>query len=229
MHALRSIARVAYFVSTTEITMTTSNDYESGAEPGDFNELKDDLGIRARNASRQFADKGKAEAEALTGKAADALEDAEAVAKAEADELEQRGWTELSAHVREMAEGIGSLSENLRHKSVDELVRDASSLASRNTGLFVLGSIAIGFGLSRFVKAAPASERAAARSSAERSDTRRAYPDSDYADDEMAYAGRDARSQGSAAFDPVADRYAYPAGEGSSYAPSDEYRPYESH
>jgi hypothetical protein len=198
MHALRSIARVAYFVSTTEITMT-SNDYESGAEPGEIKDrLKEDLSNTAREASRQFADKGKAEAEALTGKAADAFEDAEAVAEAEADELERRGWSDLSAYVREMAEGIGSLSDNLRHKSVDELVRDASNLASRNTGLFVLGSIAIGFGLSRFVKAAPSSERSSTHPSAESSDTRRAYADSDYA--------------GS-----------------SSYAPRDQFRPYESH
>ncbi|MDY6983998.1 MAG: hypothetical protein SV422_13000 [Pseudomonadota bacterium] len=197
---------------------------ESGAEPGDIKDkLKEDLGSKAREASRQFADRGKAEAEALSGKAADALDDIEAVAEVEAEELERRGWNDLSSYVRDMASGIGELSDNLRHKSVDELVRSASDLASRNTGLFVLGSIAIGFGLSRFVKAAP---------TASTGDMRRAYSDSDSAyddsaDDDMAYAGT--RYSRSPDFDPADTRYAYPAGENSSNASSDEYRPYESH
>lgn len=197
----------------------TSNYEESGAQPGDIKDkLKEDLGSKAREASRQFADRGKAEAEALSGKAADALEDMEAVAEVEAEELERRGWDDLSSYVRDMASGIGELSDNLRHKSVDELVRDASDLAARNTGLFVLGSIAIGFGLSRFVKAAPA---------ARTGDMRRPYADSDYADDDMAYAG--SRATGNTGYDPADERYAYPAGESSAYAPSDEFRPYESH
>lgn len=204
----------------------TSN-YESGAEPGDIKDkLKEDLGSKAREASRQFADRGKEEAEALSSKAADALDDMEAVAEVEAEELERRGWDDLSSYVRDMASGIGELSDNLRHKSVDELVRSASDLAARNTGLFVLGSIAIGFGLSRFVKASPSAY------TARTGDMRRSYADSDYAygdraDGDMAYAR--SRYSGSPDFDPADERYAYPAGEGSSYAPSDEYRPYESH
>lgn len=178
----------------------TSN-YDSGAGPGETTDrLKEELGNRARAASREFADRGKAEAEALSSKAADALEDAEAIADIEAEELERRGWTDLSAYVREMADGIGSLSENLRHRSVDELVRDASKLAARNTGLFVLGSIAIGFGLSRFVKAAPS---ASASASARDSDAQHSYADP--------------------------DTWSEAGGETSSYAPGDEYRPYESH
>lgn len=203
----------------------TSN-YDTGAQPGEMKDkLKEELGNKAREASRQFAEKGKAEAEALSRKAADTLDDVEAVAEAEADELERRGWTDLSAYVREMGEGIGNLSDNLRHKSVDELVRSASDLAARNTGLFVLGSIAIGFGLSRFVKAAPA---------AHAGDMRRAYADTTGSDmDDMEYGSYSAsttRAPGSAGFDQSAsNRYAYPAGENSSDVPGDEYRPYESH
>ena len=205
--------------------MTSSyiSNSETGAQPGEMKDkLKEELGNKAREASRQFAEKGKAEAEALSRKAADTLEDVEAVAEAEADELERRGWTDLSAYVREMADGIGGLSDNLRHKSVDELVRSASDLASRNTGLFVLGSIAIGFGLSRFVKAAAPATRD--------NDMRRAYADSDYgSSDDTAYADAGLRSPRNASYDPAASRYAYPAGENSSSAQSDEFRPYESH
>lgn len=198
--------------------MTSTN--ESGMQPGEIKDkLKEELGNKAREASRQFADKGKAEAEALSQKAADTLDDVEGIAEAEADELERRGYTDLSAYVREMAEGIGNLSDNIRHKSVDELVRSASDLAARNTGLFVLGSIAIGFGLSRFVKAAPASRS---------DDMRRSYADS--TGDDMEYgAYSTSTTRQNAGGDQSASRYAYPAGESSAYAPSDEHRPYESH
>ena len=120
----------------------------------DLGELKQDVSAKAREASRHLADKGKEKAASLSSKAADKLEDVEAAAEAEADALEDIGWTNLSGYIREVADGIGNLSDNLRNKSVDELVHDASELARRNTGLFLLGSVAIGFGLSRLAKAA---------------------------------------------------------------------------
>jgi hypothetical protein len=156
--------------------MTTN--YETGDQSSTKlkDEIRQDLGNKAREASREFADKGKEQAEALSSKAADTLEDVEAVAEAQAEELERRGWTNLSEYVRDMADGIGDLSDNLRHKSVDELVRSAADLAQRNTGLFVLGSIAIGFGLSRFVKAAPGAHAAAERTAAQARGDAYSYP-----------------------------------------------------
>jgi hypothetical protein len=192
----------------TEIIMTTN--YETGdqSSTGITEKLKQDLGNKAREASRQFTGKGKEQAEALSSKAADALEDVEAAAEAQAEELERRGWSNLSEYIHDMANGIGGLAENLRHKSVDEVVRDASQLAQRNTGLFLLGSIAIGFGLSRFVKAAPGVGASDSRPSTDSGGSER-------------YAG------GSAS-------YAYPAGESSTSVESlegddDKYRPYQTH
>ncbi len=135
-----------------------ASNYAAGGQQGEglSDKLRQDLGNKVREASQQFADKGKEQAEALSDKAADALEDVETVARVEADEFERLGWQNLSGYIREMADGIGNLSDELRHKSVDELLRSASDLARRNTGLFLLGSVAIGFGLSRIAKAAPA-------------------------------------------------------------------------
>ena len=166
----------------------------------DVDAIKQDVTSKAREASRQMADKGKEKAAELSGKAADTLQDVETAADAEADALEQLGWNNLSEYIREMADGIGGLSEDLRTKSVDELVHSASQLAARNTGLFVLGAVAIGFGLSRFAKAA---------SGASTGDSR-AW-----------------RSDGASMRDPA---YAYPASESnpSFEAPSDEFRPYGS-
>jgi hypothetical protein len=156
--------------------MTTN--YQTGEQSSTDlkDQIKQDLGNKAREASRQFADKGKEKAEALTSKAADKLEDVEAVAEAQAEALERQGWTDLSHYVHEMATGIGDLSNNLRNKSVDELVRSAAELAQRNTGLFLLGSIAIGFGLSRLVKAAPAAHAEAQRAAGSTETDGNAYP-----------------------------------------------------
>jgi hypothetical protein len=138
-----------------------TNDYQAGQAGAQSSQdlrdkLKQDVSDKAREASRRLAEKGKEQTETLSSKAADALEDVEAATEAQADELERSGHDTLSAYVRDLAEGIGSLSDNLRHRSADELVRSAADLAQRNTGLFLLGSVAIGFGLSRFVKAGPA-------------------------------------------------------------------------
>lgn len=184
-------------------------------------DLKQDVKEKARDASRQVADKGREKAESLTAKAADTLDDVEAAAEAEAEKLEELGWDNLSGYVREMADGIGGLSDNLRNKSVDELVHSAAQLARNNTALFMVGAVAIGFGLSRFAKAAP-----------------------------RAHASEGNAWQGSSDEFRRNDAYSYPGGENSAYArpdsgsdygspseeirpygtpPSDEFRPYESH
>lgn len=192
-----------------------SINYQTGDQSStDLKEkLKQDLGNKAREASRQFADKGKEKAEALSSKAADALEDVEAVAEAQAEQLDRQGWTTLSEYIREMADGIGDLSENLRHKSVDELVHSATELARRNTGLFLLGSVAIGFGLSRFVKAAAPGMGTGGTGEGQRA----------------RQSGGNEASADSAAGGPA---YAYPAGEGQSAAESSSgnaYPPFETH
>jgi hypothetical protein len=59
----------------------------------------------------------------------------------------------MSAQLAKLAEHVGS-------KSLDELARDARDLAQRNPGLVIAGGLAIGFALTRFVKASPPDLRA---------------------------------------------------------------------
>jgi hypothetical protein len=59
----------------------------------------------------------------------------------------------VSNYAARIAEGIGTLADRLRDARVDELVDEARDLARRNPGLFLLGSVAIGFALSRVLKA----------------------------------------------------------------------------
>jgi hypothetical protein len=65
-------------------------------------------------------------------------------------ELEHEGLADYAHH---MASYLADVSDRLRAKSVDELADDVKRLADRNPALFVLGSVALGIGLSRFAKA----------------------------------------------------------------------------
>ncbi|MFP7721432.1 hypothetical protein [Lysobacter sp. A3-1-A15] len=74
-------------------------------------------------------------------------------AKAAAAELKGDDMGHLSDYVSELAQNLGQLSTNMREKTGDDLLHEVSRLARDNPALFVTGSIAIGFGLSRFAKA----------------------------------------------------------------------------
>lgn len=78
---------------------------------------------------------------------------------AAAQHLSQEDMTRLSGYVHDMAESLSGFSRDLREKSGDEMLRDIKQLAHRNPALFLGGSVAIGFGLSRFARSTRARER----------------------------------------------------------------------
>ena len=59
----------------------------------------------------------------------------------------------MSHYVSDIAQSMVDLADNLRGKSVDELVGEVNRLARNNPGLFIAGSVALGFGLTRFARA----------------------------------------------------------------------------
>lgn len=125
---------------------------------------KEDVTRRAKadlEEGKQQAREAMEEARARAGErleegsreAARGVEDiAEAVSSAASrlDESEHEG---LADYASQLASWLGDVSERLREKSVDELAGDVRELARRNPALFVLGSVALGVGLSRFLKA----------------------------------------------------------------------------
>lgn len=66
--------------------------------------------------------------------------------------LTDRHTQSLAHYVEELAQGISQLADNLRHQNADEALQQAGSLARDNPALFLLGSMALGFGLSRVFK-----------------------------------------------------------------------------
>lgn len=108
---------------------------------------------RAEQASQEAKAKTREQIEEQESRAAETMDKMADATHAAADELAQRNETTLSHYVADIADGISNLSNSLQHKNTDELIRDASRLARENTGLFLLGSVAVGFGISRIAKA----------------------------------------------------------------------------
>ncbi|MGN2254885.1 hypothetical protein ACFWZ4_16045 [Frateuria sp. GZRe12] len=85
--------------------------------------------------------------------------------KAAAAEMRDDDVAHLSQHVSDMASGLGRMADGLREKSADEILHDVRRIARENPTLFVAGSIAIGFGLTRFARASAGSSTDRGRSS----------------------------------------------------------------
>lgn len=80
-----------------------------------------------------------------------------------ADRLKSEHQDSLAAYTTHIASTVESLADRLRNSSVDELATDARRLAHSNPTLFLAGSVAIGFGLTRFLKASGSSASAMRR------------------------------------------------------------------
>lgn len=121
--------------------------------PGDGAGGNGEAQMRTRDAVRNAGVAGKERLRAGTGRAAAEVDDvAEAVGTA-ASELSQLEHENLADYANRLSSSLSDLSGKLRDKSVDELAGDVRRLAARNPALFLLGSVAVGLGLSRFAKA----------------------------------------------------------------------------
>lgn len=115
----------------------------------DFQHLKDDV-AEALGGARQHADEQFGQ---YRDTAADQIEALAQGAKSFVSEIEDKDTFGMSDYLTDMAESMTGLAGNLRGKSAEQLLHDAADLARNNPGLFIAGSIALGFGLSRFLKA----------------------------------------------------------------------------
>jgi exonuclease VII small subunit len=111
-------------------------------QPGSASNQKIGLGQRLKQDGRQTLEQRKRSAADHINDIAQALERAAA-------QLEEP----LASYTNRAALGVGNLATRLREGSIDDLVEDTRQLARRNPVLFLAGGVAIGFALSRFIKA----------------------------------------------------------------------------
>ncbi len=115
--------------------------------------LTEELQDKAKQATEEVKVQGKEQLDRYRETAADELDRVAQGARAAATELERQDDAFLSHYVADIAGSLGRLADNLRGKSADTLFREASQLARDNPALFITGSIALGFGLTRFARA----------------------------------------------------------------------------
>ncbi|MNI06801.1 hypothetical protein D3C73_597950 [compost metagenome] len=118
-----------------------------------FQHLKEDL-TESLGSAREKADAQFGE---YRDTAADQIEALAEGAKSFVNELQDHDGLGMSDYLTDMAASMSGLAGNLRGKSAEQLLHDGAELARSNPALFIAGSIAIGFGLSRFLKAGTSS------------------------------------------------------------------------
>ncbi|ANJ55542.1 hypothetical protein [Pseudomonas silesiensis] len=129
---------------------TQPDNQDDTARPGqDFQHLKEDvtevLGGAREQVDAQFGQ--------YRDTAADQIEALAKGAKSFVSELEAKDTLGMSDYLSDMAQSMSGLAGSLRGKSAEQLLHDSADLARNNPALFIAGSIALGFGLSRFLKA----------------------------------------------------------------------------
>jgi hypothetical protein len=69
------------------------------------------------------------------------------------EELKDQNQESLADYAGQLAGSMKNFAESLRQRNLDELVNDTQQLARNNPTLFLMGSVAVGIALSRFLKA----------------------------------------------------------------------------
>jgi hypothetical protein len=100
----------------------------------------------AASDARERAESVYRDASSAAGKTSDAIDDA-------ADALASSGHETLSQAAAALSDRVRSLSSYLEDRKLEDLIGDARTLAQRNPALFIAGGVALGFALSRFLKA----------------------------------------------------------------------------
>ena len=101
---------------------------------------------KAKNIGREQAELGKQTAASQAEKVANVIEQA-------ACQLKETNPRTVADYTSEIKATIKNVSDNLKNRSMDELVTDIRDMVRRNPTAFILGSVVIGIGISRFFKA----------------------------------------------------------------------------
>jgi hypothetical protein len=98
-------------------------------------------------------DRGMERLETAKAQLAEGAERVAAAVDRTADELDGGGDEGMSGFGHSAATLMRQLAGGLRERDVEEFARELGALARRNPGVFLAGSVALGFGIARFFKA----------------------------------------------------------------------------
>lgn len=142
------------------------------------------IGEGADDVAEKMRAEGQEQVQHYRNVAADKVDTLADSVRAAASEMREDDVAHLSRHVADMAGSLGRMADGLREKSADEILHDVRRIARENPTLFIAGSIAIGFGLTRFARASASDatdrERRSFAATSERTGTTR-WTDADAA------------------------------------------------
>ena len=121
----------------------------SGSDGGAINKVKSEAAGVAQDVKRQ----GQEQFETRKHRAADQTEKLAGVVDRVSEELKGQNQESLADYAGQLAGSMKNLANSLRQRNLDELVNDTQQLARSNPTLFLMGSVAVGIALSRFLKA----------------------------------------------------------------------------
>ena len=125
------------------------NQSVGAATGGVINKMKSEATGVAQEAKRQ----GEEQFEAHKHTAADQTEKLAGVVERVAEEFKGQDQQSLADYAGQLAGSMKSFAENVRGKTVEDVIKDTQQLARNNPTLFLMGSVAVGIALSRFLKA----------------------------------------------------------------------------
>jgi len=111
--------------------------------------LADEAGAALSDAKQQGAE----QYEHLRDLATDQIDSLVDSAQSAASALEGKDTLGLSQYLGQLASGLGTFADQVRDKSAEDLLHKGAQLARDNPAVFLAGSVAIGFALSRFLRA----------------------------------------------------------------------------
>jgi len=114
---------------------------------------------------------GKGHFDAQKDKAAEQVEKLSDALDQASARLRDEGQPSLATYTDQVASSMTSLAEKLRERSVDDLIRETKNLARREPALFLAGSVALGFAISRFFIASSTDEESGQRITSNAPDT----------------------------------------------------------
>ncbi|CAG8870492.1 hypothetical protein PS627_04010 [Pseudomonas fluorescens] len=131
-------------------------DHPVSTPPTDADAAKDHLQNIAGEASSlltEAKEQGSEQFEHYRDFAAEQLDTLVEGAQSAASALEGKDSLGLSSYLGDLARYLGEFSHQVRDQSAEQLLQKGTQLARDNPAVFLAGSVAIGFGLSRFLRA----------------------------------------------------------------------------
>jgi len=138
--------------------------------------LKANIEHDVKAAKEEVAGAAKMQAEAGKDRAADKLNDLSDAIDQVADSISENDKLGLASYVRSTSSQLAALAGRLQESSLDELAEEAKELARRKPAAFMLGSVVVGFGLSRFIKASTHQHTSASAGNQRNSSEPEGYP-----------------------------------------------------